>query len=113
LQRIGLQPELAACCDEAEADACFQRAVKYDVTMAGRKVAGAAQRRTKEGMLQQGSVLLDDPAYYAALAQILPGALAEILGETLVGSELTKEEQALATSLRDERYATMEWNQRR
>jgi lipoate-protein ligase A len=36
--------------------ACFENPVLYDVLVEGRKVAGAAQRRTRAGLLHQGSV---------------------------------------------------------
>ena len=35
---------------------CFESPVRADVMIHGRKVAGAAQRRTRRGLLQQGSV---------------------------------------------------------
>ncbi|MBO0696057.1 MAG: lipoate--protein ligase family protein, partial [Verrucomicrobia bacterium] len=35
---------------------CFANPVHADVTIDGRKVAGAAQRRTRRGLLQQGSI---------------------------------------------------------
>ena len=35
---------------------CFAQPVNTDVTMNGRKIAGAAQRRTRRGLLQQGSI---------------------------------------------------------
>src|SRR6266581_655875 len=35
---------------------CFAHPVRADVLLNGRKVAGAAQRRTRDGLLQQGSV---------------------------------------------------------
>jgi lipoyl(octanoyl) transferase len=35
---------------------CFANPVRADVVLDGRKVAGAAQRRTKGGLLQQGSI---------------------------------------------------------
>jgi lipoyl(octanoyl) transferase len=35
---------------------CFANPVRADVMMNGRKVAGAAQRRTRRGLLQQGSI---------------------------------------------------------
>ncbi len=40
---------------------CFATPTKYDVVLAesGLKVAGAAQRRTRDGILHQGSVALD------------------------------------------------------
>ena len=35
---------------------CFANPVRADVIMDGRKIAGAAQRRTRRGLLQQGSI---------------------------------------------------------
>src|SRR5206468_1544086 len=37
-------------------DSCFANPVRADVLSNGRKVAGAAQRRTRRGLLQQGSI---------------------------------------------------------
>lgn len=37
-------------------DACFANAVAADVLADGRKIAGAAQRRTRAGLLHQGSI---------------------------------------------------------
>src|SRR4030095_14949734 len=37
-------------------DNCFANPVRADVIMDGRKIAGAAQRRTRRGLLQQGSI---------------------------------------------------------
>jgi lipoyl(octanoyl) transferase len=42
---------------------CFRNPVGHDlVDLAGRKLAGAGQRRTKQGMLHQGSLALPCPA---------------------------------------------------
>ncbi|OPZ23715.1 MAG: Octanoyltransferase LipM [Lentisphaerae bacterium ADurb.BinA184] len=38
---------------------CFSHPTRYDVVSGGRKVAGAAQRRTADGILHQGSVRPD------------------------------------------------------
>ena len=38
------------------ANSCFANPVRADVMMDGRKIAGAAQRRTHRGLLQQGSI---------------------------------------------------------
>ena len=35
---------------------CFANPVRADVLSNGRKIAGAAQRRTRRGLLQQGSI---------------------------------------------------------
>ncbi len=40
----------------ASGDSCFSNPVRADVMIDGRKVAGAAQRRTRCGLLQQGSI---------------------------------------------------------
>ncbi len=67
----GVQAALAACKIEsdltpeastAESESCFAKPVRFDVMTAGHKVSGAAQRRTREGLLHQGSILLPDPA---------------------------------------------------
>jgi lipoate-protein ligase A len=46
---------VAAVCDRRYSD-CFANPVRADVMINGRKVAGAAQRRTRRGLLQQGSI---------------------------------------------------------
>jgi lipoate-protein ligase A len=40
---------------------CFTHPVRADVMLNGRKIAGAAQRRAKHGLLQQGSIQYVDP----------------------------------------------------
>jgi lipoate-protein ligase A len=40
----------------ASGHSCFANPVRADVMVNGRKVAGAAQRRTRRGLLQQGSI---------------------------------------------------------
>jgi len=52
-----------------EAFLCFQRRASGDVILGGSKIAGSAQRRWKNALLQHGSVLLAKSAY----APELPG----------------------------------------
>lgn len=40
---------------------CMARPTKYDVMLEGRKIAGAAQRKTKDGFLHQGTIALIPP----------------------------------------------------
>jgi lipoate-protein ligase A len=54
--RLGVATELAACCRKALPGQCFVGHEKSDVLWQGRKIAGAAQRRTRHGLLIQGSV---------------------------------------------------------
>lgn len=52
-----------------EAFLCFQRRAVGDVTLAGNKIMGSAQRRAKNAVLQHGSLLMEQSAF----APELPG----------------------------------------
>ena len=54
--RLGVATELADCCRKSAPGQCFVGWEKFDVLWQGRKIAGAAQRRNKLGLLIQGSV---------------------------------------------------------
>lgn len=86
-----------------EIDPCFVRPVCADVLSAGRKVAGGAQRRTRGGLLHQGSIqgIGDAPVreqVRLAFADLCGGGGLEIAG---------LEERAL--TIASERYARAEW----
>jgi lipoate-protein ligase A len=55
-QRLGVATELAPCCRKVLPGQCFAGHEKFDLLWCGQKIAGAAQRRTKTGLLIQGSV---------------------------------------------------------
>ena len=48
--------ELSPCDRKETPGQCFAGAQQHDVLWQGRKLAGAAQRRTRQGLLIQGSV---------------------------------------------------------
>ncbi len=56
----GRETELATAADPKISDACFANPVRDDLIFRGRKIAGAAQRRTRGGFLHQGSIQLPD-----------------------------------------------------
>jgi lipoate-protein ligase A len=51
-----VQTELAPCCNKPAPGQCFVGAEQFDVVLGEKKIAGAAQRRTKDGLLIQGSI---------------------------------------------------------
>ena len=55
-QKLGVETELAAFCRDCGPGQCFEGWEKFDVLWQSRKIAGAAQRRTRDGLLIQGSV---------------------------------------------------------
>jgi lipoate-protein ligase A len=66
---LGQRSALELICEDTQAlsqgcqNFCMARPTKYDVMLGGRKVAGAAQRQTKEGFLHQGTVALIMPSF--------------------------------------------------
>jgi lipoate-protein ligase A len=53
---LGLRVELSTAVARQRPRECFARVERSDLLMGGRKVAGAAQRRAKHGLLIQGSI---------------------------------------------------------
>ena len=53
---LGAETTLSACCEKALPGQCFVGAERHDLLQDGRKLAGAAQRRNRLGLLVQGSV---------------------------------------------------------
>jgi lipoate-protein ligase A len=86
---------------------CFANPVRADVMMDGRKVAGAAQRRTRRGLLQQGSI--QGIVVNTDLAQKFAHALSNNCGEF----ELNKQTVERAEELAQLKYGTESWQQRR
>lgn len=70
---IGLTPDDAPFQDQTCTHFCMARPTKYDVMLQGKKIAGAAQRKTKDGFLHQGTIALlcPDPDLLSA---VLPSA---------------------------------------
>ena len=56
LARLGVATELAEDCKKSVPGQCFVGHEKFDLLWHGRKIAGAAQRRNRLGLLIQGSV---------------------------------------------------------
>ena len=54
--RLDVATELALVCRKTLPGRCFQGHERFDLLYAGRKIAGAAQRRTRDGLLIQGSL---------------------------------------------------------
>ena len=103
LNALGQNVELSDH-DHGDGSVCFNNPVAFDLADAhGVKIAGAGQRRTRHGLLHQGSLLTDLGA--DLIGQEFASQLAS-KQEAWAGSE-TFEEEVLAISA--DRYATAEW----
>ena len=85
---------------------CFQNPVHGDVVADGRKLAGAAQRRTRHGMLHQGSIAAK------VTADQLQDGFRQAFHADFRSYRLSPAEKALAEELAREKYATDDWNRK-
>jgi len=89
---------------------CMAKPTVYDVMLEGRKVGGAAQRKTKHGFLHQGSVsltipnreLLEDVLEDESIVQAMQEQSFLLLGADAGDKELEKARQALRQLLIEE-----------
>ena len=111
---LALSTELAPCCRKETPGQCFAGYEKFDLLHCGRKLAGAAQRRNKFGLLIQGSIQPPPPhiprdRFVAEMIDAGSQLLAATAQPFVPGDELLH----LAKRLAAERYARDEHNRRR
>jgi lipoate-protein ligase A len=86
---------------------CFANPVRADVLSNGRKIAGAAQRRTRKGLLQQGSIQDVD------LAEDFERSFASQLSHGCLERALDHQILDRAQEIADLKYGTSAWLRRR
>ena len=119
LALAGTCPQLAAVTIPGTVDrsrmVCFEQPTRYDIMSAGKKIAGSAQRRTREGVLHQGSIRVEQLG--SATREQLSAWLRLGFEQTLnVRFALFRPDSGLwrmASRLAVERYGAETWNARR
>jgi lipoyl(octanoyl) transferase len=86
---------------------CFAHPVRADVMIDGRKVAGAAQRRTRCGLLQQGSI------QYVDLGNSLSERFVEALSSNCRTRRIEREILKRAEKIAAHKYGTEDWLRKR
>lgn len=103
---LGLEVQLAGERRRPVPGACFAGAEMDDVLLAGRKVAGAAQRRSRAGLLIQGSVQdLSRLAERDRFAEALQQAGEEQWGAGWERAEVPPQVALMAAQLQETRYS--------
>src|SRR5881398_913263 len=97
---------------------CFANPVRADVMLNGRKIAGAAQRRTRRGLLQQGSIQLTvgrvrPTGGNVDLGNGLAQRFARALAEARCEKSLDKSLMERAEKIAEQKYGTDSWLRRR
>jgi lipoate-protein ligase A len=116
LAACGIDSELTRQAHAVESHACFAKPVRFDIIAGPNKLGGAAQRRTREGLLHQGSILLPEPKLNPMVRRMFPGIFMAHLGLGWLGTpphSMTSAETARAADLERDRYATDAWNRLR
>lgn len=107
----GLGACLAGTTAPAESGLCFQQPVEHDLLASqGGKLAGAGQRRTRSGLLHQGSVAaaVSDADRSLLRARRLATALADEISEISLDPSAADLHPRIAL-----RYGNPEWTERR
>ncbi len=103
LEGEGMAAQVVSVPDAQAASACFVSPVRYDLVADGKKIAGAAQRRTRWGLLHQGSIQTNAPV--TGLGEKLTSAF----GENLPRRYLTPALLIAAQMLAETKYGTTAW----
>ena len=102
---------LAECCDVEGKGRCFVGYEKHDVLLEGKKIAGAAQRRNRSGLMIQGSI---QPPVGSSRAQWEDRFLEEKPNAARWNeTDLSASVHEAATSLVAKKYGLEKYNRRR
>ena len=107
LAAIGIHAALANSASPPVSDACFANPVRADLVFEGRKIAGAAQRKTRIGILQQGSVQA------GPLPNAFPSDFAQNLADSITEKPLDDRVVEAARVIAQNKYGRAEWLMRR
>jgi len=112
--RLRIRTELAPAACKSAVGQCFAGYVQFDLLWQGKKIAGAAQRRRRDGLLIQGSV---QPPRVTVPRRDWEQAMREVVNETQKTPEQVLEPdeilQRRAQELVEQKYSRIEYNQGR
>ena len=107
LNKNGIDVTLATSVPPNVSDDCFSNPVRADLICAGKKIGGAAHRRSRLGLLHQGSIqIIQLPQQFI---EDFAGTLCDRFERKLISEELITR----ATAIAAERYETTAWLMRR
>jgi lipoate-protein ligase A len=107
LTENGIAATLANAVSPKISDECFANAVRADVVSQGQKIAGAAHRRSRAGLLHQGSIQV------AELPRRFIDDIAGILCDRFERKALSPQLIDRASAIAQAKYGTTDWLMRR
>jgi lipoate-protein ligase A len=103
LQRRGIAAVVAPSSADERSGACFAAHVRYDIVAGAAKLAGAAQRRTRWGLLHQGSI------QFSITAEDQHAGFAKMFAPHIQSSNITPQILQAAEQIAQQKYATEDW----
>jgi len=110
---INLPTDLAACCRREAPGQCFIGAEQFDVLWQDQKIAGAAQRRTRHGLLIQGSIQPPPQTSRASFENAFCAAAQMSWGVEWEPLNISAALSGRVRELVREKYSRREYNERR
>src|SRR5438105_9931381 len=107
LREIGIATVLTEANEPKLSEACFANPVVSDVIENGKKIAGAAQRKTRSGLLHQGSIQREN------LNGKFRSIFGKLLAKRLITNNIEMDILSAAEKLAAAKYATGAWLRRR
>jgi len=107
LNANGIAATLSNTASPKVSEECFANPVRADVISAGRKIAGAAHRRSRAGLLHQGSI--QEAELPQGFAHDLARAICARFERKILSAELIDRAKAIAEA----KYGTIAWLKRR
>ena len=111
--RLHVPTELSPCCRKDAPGQCFVGAEQFDLLWQGRKIAGAAQRRTRDGLLIQGSIQPPPGVMRTAWQDAFRAVAHEEWGVEWSARETEPTLLETARRLAQAKFARREFNERR
>ena len=111
--KIGVTTEVSSNCHKELPGQCFAGAEQFDLLLDGRKIAGAAQRRTRTGLLIQGSVQPPSQVNRIEWEKAVCAAASARYGVEWIHFIFVKELQRRVGDLGKEKYSQDSHNQKR
>ncbi len=107
LEANGVDAFLAESAAPKVSESCFANAVRADLMSGGQKIAGAAHRRSRAGLLHQGSIQQRD------LPERFRSDFAQVLCDRTETRTLSPELMKRAIQIAESKYGTADWLMRR
>lgn len=107
LREMGITTFLTEADEPKLSEACFANPVLSDVIEDGRKIAGAAQRKTRNGLLHQGSIQRQ------SLNKEFRTLFSKFLCNKLICNDMNKDILRSSEEIAQAKYASQSWLRRR